>query len=248
MHTGVILAESVTKDYGSVRALENITLSIGSGEIFGFLGPNGAGKTTMINILTGQTKATTGKAEVLGIDCNADPIKVRANVGIVPEQENPPSFLSATEYLHFVSRIRHIKGYESKCIHWLDFLEFGNERNIISKDLSRGTRQKLMIAQAFLHEPKVVFIDEPLVNLDPIIQKKVKDCLKSYSKKGNTIFLSTHVLEIAQELCDRIAIIDKGKMIACDRLENLKKKKDDTLENIFIRLVCSKGRDAYAIP
>jgi len=243
MHTEVISARSISKQYNTVHALTNITLSASPGEIFGFLGPNGAGKTTMINILTGQTKATTGQAEVLGIDCKADPLRVRANVGIVPEQENPPSFLSATEYLHFVSKIRNINNYESKCTHWLDFLEFGTERNILSKDLSRGTRQKLMIAQAFLHEPKVVFIDEPLVNLDPIIQKKVKDYLKNYSKKGNTVFLSTHVLEIAEELCDRIAIIDKGKMIACGSLESLREKKDETLESIFIRLV--RGHHAH---
>ncbi|MFH1127268.1 MAG: ABC transporter ATP-binding protein [archaeon] len=238
----VISAESVVKDYGSVCALSGVSIDVGPGEIFGFLGPNGAGKTTMINILTGQIKATSGLAMVLGIDCAKDAVRVRANVGIVPEQENPPSFLTAIEYLYFVAKIRKIKGYESKCSRWFELLEFWDQKDVLCKDLSRGTRQKLMIAQAFLHEPKVVFIDEPLINLDPIMQKKIKVYLKEYAEKGNTIFLSTHVLEIADELCERIAIIDKGKVVACDKLSDLKGKKDETLENVFIRMI--RGGDA----
>ncbi|MCK5699366.1 MAG: ABC transporter ATP-binding protein [Candidatus Aenigmarchaeota archaeon] len=237
-----ISAKSIVKDYGCVRALDNVAIDVEFGEIFGFLGPNGAGKTTMINILTGQLKATSGHAEVLGIDCAKEPVRVRANVGIVPEQENPPSFLTAIEYLHFVSKIRKIKGYEAKCAKWLELLDFCDQKNVLCKDLSRGTRQKVMIAQAFLHEPKVVFIDEPLINLDPLVQKKIKVFLCEYAGKGNCIFLSTHVLEIAGEICRRVAIIDKGKIIACDEVRALQKKKDETLENVFIRLVC--GSDA----
>ena len=137
-----------------------------------------------------------------------------------------------------VSKIRNIADYEPKCSWWFDYLDFTSYKDVLCKDLSRGTRQKLMIAQAFLHEPKVVFIDEPLINLDPIIQKKIKTFLREYAAKGNTIFLSTHVLEIADELCGRIAIIDNGLLVACDTLKRLKKNKDETLENLFIRLVC----------
>lgn len=235
-----ISARDVVKDYGCVKALSSVTIDVRKGEIFGFLGPNGAGKTTMINILTGQVKATKGSAKVLGINSIKEPVRVRENVGIVPEQENPPSFLTAIEYLYLVSKIRAIADYETKCLWWFDYLDFAVYKDVLCKDLSRGTRQKLMIAQAFLHEPKVVFIDEPLINLDPIIQKKIKTFLKKYAAKGNTIFLSTHVLEIADELCGRIAIIDKGMLIACDTLAKLKKNKGETLENLFIRLVCHK--------
>lgn len=233
-----ISAKSIFKDYGSLRAIDDISVDVRHGEIFGFLGPNGAGKTTMINILTGQIRADSGIAMVLGVDCTKESLRVRANVGIIPEQENPPSFLTAIEYLYFVSKIRRIRSYEEKCSWWFDYLDFDDQKDVLSKDLSRGTRQKLMIAQAFLHEPKVVFIDEPLINLDPIIQKKIKIFIRDYAEKGNTIFLSTHVLEIADELCRRIAIIDKGKIVACDTVEKLKKNKAESLENLFIRLVC----------
>ncbi len=229
-------AENLTRRFGSITAVDNLSLQIKSGELFGLLGPNGSGKTTTIKMLTGQIKPTSGKAEILGIDVLTDPIKVRELVGIIPEQESPPSFLTAEEYLHFVSKIRKLNDAKERCNKWFEFLEFDDQKDVLCKDLSRGTRQKLMFAQAFLHEPKLAFIDEPLINLDPIIQRKVKDFLIDYVKKGNTIFFSTHVLEIAKEICTRIAIIDKGKLIYEGSLKDLKKKRQ-SLEKFFLKLV-----------
>ncbi|MBW6452112.1 MAG: ABC transporter ATP-binding protein [DPANN group archaeon] len=233
----MITTEHLTKQFGNLKAIDSISIEIKKGEIFGFLGPNGAGKTTTINILTGQMKATDGIAKILGIDVNKHPVKVRENIGIVPEQENPPSFLTPVEYLEFISKIRHLKENKKDIDFWFDFLEFNEHKNTLCKDLSRGTKQKLMIAQAFIHNPQLVFIDEPLINLDPMIQKKIKTYIINYAKKGNSIFISTHVLEIAQELCDKICIINRGKIIACDSLKNLTKESKGNLETAFISLV-----------
>jgi len=166
--------QHLTKVFSGLRAVNDVSLKIASGEFFGLLGPNGSGKTTMIKCMTGQIKPSEGSITVLGINALKDPIKVRELCGIIPEQENPPSFLTAVEYLYYVGKIRKIEKLEEKTAHWLKLLDFADQKDILCKDLSRGTRQKLMFAQAFIHEPKLAFIDEPLINLDPLTQKKVR--------------------------------------------------------------------------
>jgi len=235
----VIEIKSLTKKFGDLKAVDNFSLSIKGGELFALLGPNGSGKTTTVKLLTGQIKPTRGSAKVLGINVLRDPVKVRRQVGIIPEQETPPSFLTAEEYLHFVARIRKLDNIEERANKWFEFLNFMDEKDVLCKDLSRGTRQKLMFAQAFLHEPKLAFIDEPLINLDPIIQRKVKDYLKDFVKNGGTVFLCTHVLEIAEEVCTRIGIIDKGKLVHEGPIKSLKKKRQH-LEDFFLKLLKEK--------
>jgi len=232
----VIKITNLTKNFGDLTAVNNVTLSIDKGQLFGLLGPNGSGKTTMIKVLTGQIKPTNGTSEVLGMDVLKDPIGIREKVGIIPEQETPPSFLTAEEYLEFVGSIRKLDNIKKISEKWFKMLDFEDQKNALCKDLSRGTRQKLMVAQAFLHEPKIAFIDEPLINLDPIIQRTIKDFLLDYIKKGNTIFFSTHVLEIAEEICTQIGIIDKGKLLHHGPLTELKKKKQH-IEEFFLKLV-----------
>ena len=226
----LIEIKNLTKKFGTLKALDKVSLDVGKGEIFGLLGPNGSGKTTLIKCITGQIKPSEGSMSVLGIDVLKNPIKARELIGIIPEQENPPSFLTAEEYLYFVAKLRKLKNIDSEINYWFKFLEFEDQRNALCKDLSRGTRQKLMISQAFLHKPVLVFIDEPLINLDPIIQRKIKDFLIKYAKKGNTVFICTHILEIAQEICSNISILNKGKL-----LYHGKPKKD--LEGFFLRLI-----------
>ena len=143
---GIIEVKGLTKTYGDVTAVNNVSLVVRKGELFGLLGPNGSGKTTMIKCLTGQLKPTEGGVRVMGIDVVQEPVRVRELVGITPEQETPPSFLTAEEYLHFVGHIRGIPDIEAQCAFWFDFLEFGDKRDVLCKDLSRGTRQKLMVA------------------------------------------------------------------------------------------------------
>ena len=236
----VIEVKNLTKRYGSLRAVDDVSLSIDKGELFGLLGPNGSGKTTMVKLLTGQIEPTKGSAEVLGLDVTIDPVKVREITGIVPEQESPPTFLTGEEYLHFVAMIRGLDNIEEKCDNWFKFLEFEDQKKVLCKDLSRGTRQKLMIAQAFLHEPKLAFIDEPLINLDPIIQRKVKDYFKEYVRDGGTIFLCTHVLEIAEEICTSFGILYRGRIIHKGRIKELKLN-GERLEDLFLKLVSLKN-------
>jgi len=211
--TIVLEARDLSKTYGDVKAVDHVTLSVEEGALFGLLGPNGSGKTTMIRMLTGQTRPTGGEATVLGVDAVRDPVGVRERVGIIPEQETPPSFLTSMEYLEFVGAVRKIPEIRKKADWWFDFLDFADKKNVLCKDLSRGTRQKLMFTQAFIHEPALALIDEPLINFDPIMQDLVKDYLADYVKKGRTIFISTHILEVAEEICSGFAILHKGTLL-----------------------------------
>ncbi|MEN6609718.1 MAG: ABC transporter ATP-binding protein [Methanoregulaceae archaeon] len=209
----VLEAQDLSRSFGKVEAVRSVSFSVDEGALFGLLGPNGSGKTTMIKMLTGQIRPTSGSSRVLGLDPATDPIGVRTRIGIIPEQETPPSFLTAEEYLHFVGEVRKIPGIGAKADWWFEFLEFDEKKDVLCKDLSRGTRQKLMLAQAFLHDPVLALIDEPLINFDPIMQQKVKEFLAGYVKKGNTIFISTHILEIAEEICSDVAILNRGNLL-----------------------------------
>jgi ABC-2 type transport system ATP-binding protein len=232
----VMEATDLSKAYGDVQAVDHVTLSVKEGALFGLLGPNGSGKTTMIKMLTGQTKPTGGTATVLGLDAVQDPVGVRARVGIIPEQETPPSFLTAIEYLEFVGAIRKIPEIDKKADFWFDYLDFADKKNVLCKDLSRGTRQKLMFTQAFIHEPALALIDEPLINFDPIMQDLVKEFLVGYVKKGRTIFISTHILEVAEEICSEFAILHKGKLLHTGPVADLTGR-GEHLPSFFLSLV-----------
>lgn len=236
----MIEVKNLSKTYGRIKAVNDVSLSIGKGELFGLLGPNGSGKTTMIKMLTGQIKPTSGSLRVHGVDVLKDPVQVRELVGVIPEQETPPSFLTAEEYLHFVAKIRKMENYVETCNKWFEFFEFADQKDSLCKDLSRGTRQKLMFAQAFLHNPELAIIDEPLINLDPVMQRKVKDFLGRYVQDGGTVFISTHILEIANDICTSIGIIYKGKLVFTGSLDDpaLQGRK---LEEFFLELVSRPG-------
>ena len=233
----IIEITELSKNYGDLHALRRVSLKIHSGEFFGCFGPNGAGKTTLLKILTGQLKPTSGTANVWDINVQNDPIKIKSRTGIVPEFESPPSFLTPEEYLYFVCQLRGLPQPERRIRHWIKFFELEENSNIICKDLSKGGRQKVMLASAFIHEPKLLFLDEPFINLDPLFQKKVKEYLNKIVGKKVTIFMCTHLLEIAEKLCNRIAIMNKGRIIACDTIHNLKSKSSEGLDQIFYRLV-----------
>ncbi|MDY6770816.1 MAG: ABC transporter ATP-binding protein [Candidatus Nanohaloarchaea archaeon] len=209
-----IQTHDLTKRFDDVDALKGLDLSVDKGELYGFIGPNGAGKTTTINVLTGQLNPTSGTSSVLGIDPVLAPVDVRSKVGILPEREDPPSFMTPREYFEFVAEVRDIDGIERRIAVWAERLKFEEKLDSLNKDLSKGEKQKVMITQAFLHEPELVFIDEPLINLDPIIQERVKDFFQEYRDDGNTLFLSTHVLSLAEDICTRVGIIDQGELVA----------------------------------
>lgn len=219
----VIKTIKLVKKFWNLKALDGLDLSVRKGIFYGLLGPNGSGKTTTVRILSGQIKPTSGKAYVLGIDV-LDNIKVRENLGLVPEEEYPPSFLTPLEYLKFVCKVRKIENSDEKINFWLKFLDFENYKNVLVKDLSRGTKQKLMLAQAFIHEPKIIFLDEPFINIDPIIQRRFKKFIRNYVKEGNTILFCTHILSLAKEVCDEVGIMKNGKIVKEVKAKNCEKE------------------------
>ena len=217
--------------------MHDLTLEVEKGEFFGFLGPNGAGKTTTIKVLTAQVSPDEGKASVMGINID-NPIHVKEVVGIVPEVVLLPSFLTVEEYLEFVCSIRKVP--LNKIQFWLAFTNLSENRNTLCKDLSQGMKQKLSFAAAFIHEPKLVFLDEPFADVDPVMQNTFKTFLREYVAQGGTIFLSTHILEIAEKLCSRIAIITRGSIVKMGSVPELLQEGKD-LEDVFLTLVRNHG-------
>ena len=236
-NTPLVKAVDMAKKYGDFIALHPLNVEVNSGEFFGVFGPNGAGKSTFIKLLTGQLKPSKGLIEVLGIDAIGDPQKLKANIGIVPESESPPSFLTPVEFLEFVAKLRNIDDYKNQVEYWLDWFGLEEKRNTMCKDLSKGQRQKVMLSAAFIHKPKLLFLDEPFANLDPIYQRKCRQWLLEHVKQGGTIFLCSHVLEMAERMCNRMAIINDGKVLAAGSVSDLKLSEKETLEDVFIRLV-----------
>ena len=233
----LVRAVDMGKRYGDFVALHPLNVEVHSGEFFGVFGPNGAGKSTFIKLLTGQLRPSIGQIEILGIDAEDSPQKLRANIGIVPESESPPSFLTPAEFLQFVARLRGLENLEQNVEHWLDWFGLQEKRDTMCKDLSKGQRQKVMLASAFIHKPKLLFLDEPFANLDPIYQRKCREWLLDHVKDGGTIFLCSHVLEMAERMCNRMAIINNGKVLAAGTVTGLKENESETLEDVFIRLV-----------
>ncbi|UCH90277.1 MAG: ABC transporter ATP-binding protein [Thermoplasmata archaeon] len=232
--------KDLDKYFGDFQALADINIAIQPREFYGCFGPNGAGKTTLLKILTGQLDYNGGKVNVSGLAVKNSPLEVKRRIGIVPEFESPPSFLTAQEYLYFVGHVREVNDIETKVKNWMDFFDLWERGDVLCRDLSKGTRQKLMIAAAVIHQPKLLFLDEPFINLDPIYQKKVQKYLLDYIKSGGTIFMCTHLLEIAEKLCTRIAILDHGRIVGEGDINSLRKKPKEDLSDIFMRLVQSR--------
>lgn len=210
----------VTKKYKTVTALNKISFKVEKGEIFGFLGPNGAGKTTTLRILTGQIKPSSGKASVCGYDIIKDRKKIKENIGVVFEHQNLYNRLSG---IHNLELFRRLYGVSQKRVYEvLDTVELSQRAKEAVQHYSRGMKQRLLIARALLHQPSVMFLDEPSTGLDPHSAHQIRNMILNLSKGGVTVFLTTHYLEEAELLCNRVAIIDKGNIIALDRTESLK--------------------------
>jgi len=232
----VIEGRNIVKEYGVMKALDNVSISVDEGDFFGFFGPNGAGKTTLIRILTGQLEPTAGSINVLGVDVVREPLRVKKLIGIVPEVESPPTYLTAYEYLYFVGKIRGLDDLEDRIDKWLSFFDLEEKKGTICKDMSKGMRQKLMLASAFIHEPRLLFLDEPFINLDPIYQRLLREYLEDYISKRGTVFMASHILEISERLCNRLAIVNLGRIVAQGRINDLVRK-GENLEKLFLRSV-----------
>jgi ABC-2 type transport system ATP-binding protein len=232
----IIQVLDVNKSFGKTKVLKNVSLTVEKGELYGLFGPNGAGKTTLLRIMTGQLKPDSGDSITDGVSIS-NPIEVKSKVGIVPEAETPPTFLTAYETLELTCRLRHLKDYYEKIEYWIDFFEIQDKRDVLCRDLSKGQRQKVMLATAFIHDPLVLFLDEPFINLDPIFQRRVREYLLSLLGEGRTIFMSTHILEIAERLCTRIGVLHNGEIIEQGTLDQLKNGDNENLEDVFIRVI-----------
>ncbi|HEX9908171.1 MAG TPA: ABC transporter ATP-binding protein [Thermoplasmata archaeon] len=232
----VVEAKDIVKEFGGMKALDRVSISVEKGDFFGFFGPNGAGKTTLVRILTGQLAPSSGEVHVMGVDAVKEPLAVKDLMGIVPEVESPPSYLTGFEYLYFVGKVRRIENLDERIEKWLSFFDLESKKGTICKDMSKGMRQKLMLASAFIHEPPLLFLDEPFINLDPIYQRILRDYLQDYVSKGGTVFMCSHILEISEKLCSRLAIVNLGKVVAQGRKEDIVPK-GSTLEQVFLRSV-----------
>jgi len=237
----MIRINNLSKCYGELKAVDDLSLEIKSGEFFAFLGPNAAGKTTTIKLLTGLLKPTKGSAEICGFDVQKDYLKAKALVSYIPDFPFLYDKLTGREFLEFVSNLYpqvDMRERKRTMEMYLNELGLKSDENMLIEHYSHGMRQKLVFSAAFIHDPKVMIIDEPMVGLDPHAARIIKNMLKQKSKEGVTIFLSTHVLSVAEELADRIGIIDHGRLITQGSLKELAVSAgmDGKLEDLFLRL------------
>jgi len=228
--------KNLYKSFGTLQVLRGVSLKVAEGEFFGLFGANGAGKTTLLRVITGQLSADSGEAYIAGIPCT-NPMSIKRVVGIVPEAESPPTFLTTRETLELVCRIRRLEGMPDRIDKWLKFFDLNDKADVLCRDLSKGQKQKLILASAFIHEPKLLLLDEAFINLDPIYQRQLREYMKGVVEEGRTIFMCTHILEIAEKVCTRVAVIDGGRIVAQGTIPELRMKEGEGLEEIFIRAV-----------
>ena len=233
--------EGATKRYGSFTAVDRLDLVVHRGEIFGFLGPNGAGKTTTIRMVAGVLQPSEGRITIGGDDLTESPAAAKSRVGYIPDRPFLYEKLSGAEFLRFVAGLWGKDGEvtEERADRMLELFSLADWKHELIESYSHGMRQKLLIASALLHDPEIVVVDEPMIGLDPRAARILKDLFRAFVAKGGTIFLSTHTLEVAEALCDRIAIISQGKIIAQGTMEELRAQVHAGgahLEEIFLKV------------
>jgi gliding motility-associated transport system ATP-binding protein len=219
----MIQVNGLIKDYGARRALHSITFDANQGEIVGFLGPNGAGKTTTMRILTGYMPPTDGTAVVAGYDVVEESLEVRKRVGYLPETVPLYTDMTALDYLKFMAELRHIPNAEERARDSLEQVNLTDRANGYIANFSKGMRQRIGLAQALIHRPEVLILDEPTIGLDPAQVVEIRNVIREIGK-DRTVLLSTHILSEAQQICDRVLIINKGSIVAEDTPENLQSR------------------------
>ncbi len=237
----MIELRQLTKRYGTFTAVDGLDLSVPPGELFGFLGPNGAGKTTTLRMIAGILRPTAGRVCIGGVDLLDRPTEAKQKLGFIPDRPFIYEKLTGMEFLRFVAGLYAQEGgaVEHRSRELLALFDLEDWRDELIESYSHGMRQKLIISSAFVHRPDVIVVDEPMVGLDPKAAKTLKDLFREYTRRGHTIMMSTHTLEVAQALCDRIAIIQRGKIRACGTMSELREHAAwgaDGLEEIFLRL------------
>jgi len=233
-----IQVQNLTRDYNGKRAVDGINFAIEPGEIFGFLGPNGAGKTTTIKMLTGQLRPTSGKAQVMGCDVVEARQQLKPQIGVVFDSQNLYESMSARDNLRFYARLYRVK--KARVEEVLTQVGMTDRARDKMKTYSNGMKQRILIARALLHEPEVLFLDEPTRGLDPNVARDIRSIVTKLANQGMTVFLTTHYMEEADQLSNRVAIIDQGRIVALDTPESLKAEYGEdektTLEDVFVQL------------
>ncbi len=241
----MIEVQNFEKRFGRVAAVQNVSFSVPPGQVFGLLGPNGAGKTTTIRAMVGLTRPTSGLVRVAGFDVWKEPVKAKAAFGYIPDRPYLYGKLTARELLRFIAGLHKLKNAEPEINRWLEFFSLENFANELIETFSHGMKQKLTIIAAMLPEPPVLIVDEPMVGLDPKAAKQAREILAGYAAKGNTVLLTTHSLPVAEAVAHRIAVLDRGRVLAEGTLEELQNRTNEersgvegnTLERIFFKLV-----------
>jgi len=235
-----IQTERLAKRYEDVWGVRDLNLEIRRGELFAFLGPNGAGKTTTIKLLVGLLRPTEGRALIGGYDIQHNPVEAKSLIGYIPDHPYLYEKLSARDFFHFVGDLFHIDraSQERKKQQYFDLFGLTAVQDKLIENYSHGMRQKLVISVSLMHDPTVVIVDEPMVGLDPQSARKVKDLFRAETAKGNTVFLSTHTLSVAEELAHRIGIVNQGRLIFVGSLAELRERmhRDGDLEDLFLEL------------
>jgi ABC-2 type transport system ATP-binding protein len=237
----MIEIDKLSKSYGDFTAVDDISLNVKQGEIFGFLGPNGAGKTTTIRILVGLSLPSAGRVTVGGHDVTTDSIRVKAMTGYIPDRPFLYEKLTALEFLRFVTDL-YSKPWDTcrpRALELIDYFGLGRWKDSRIENFSHGMKQKLVIIGALIHDPQLLVIDEPMVGLDALAQKQVRTLLREQIASGKTVFLTTHTLSVAEAVCDRIAILSRGRIVAegtPSELKGMASQPDSQLEDVFLEM------------
>lgn len=226
------------KKYGRITAVDGLSLAIRKGEVFGLLGPNGAGKTTTIKMLTTLSKPDSGRCMIDGIDVVQHPEKIKKRIGVVPQMNNLDRELTVYENLLIYAMLHRVSGREQKISDALAVVGLGDRKDSVASDLSGGLQRRLLLARALLHDPSVLFLDEPSVGLDPQIRRQMWDVIRRTKIEGRTVVITTHYIEEAEALCDRVGILSKGRLIALDTPSALK----STVGEYVVEYISSEGK------
>ena len=237
-----VVVEGLTKRFGDVTAVDNVTFAVSEGEFFGFLGPNGAGKSTTIKVLVGLLSAQYSRIRVAGFDLKTEPMNVKASIGVMLEDPHLYDRLTSREYLQFIGRMYGLAPQEAdkRTEELLDLMDLGDAANKMIVDYSTGMRKKTVLAAAMIHNPKVLFLDEPFNGIDPVASRKIKEVMNRLVAHGATIFFSSHVMELVERLCTSLAIIHRGRIHFHEPIENIRRS-GRSLEDIFVE-IAGEGR------
>ena len=244
INNSVIEVEDFSKNYGEFTAVRNLSFAVRPGEIVGLVGANGAGKTTTLRAITGILRPSAGTVRIVGFDIERQPVAAKQQFAYVPDTIHPYDLLTVTEHLHFIALAYRVADAEAKYDALLEELELADKKDAIASSLSRGMLQKLSLACAFLRGPRVIILDEPLTGLDAGTARQVKDVLRARARDGGTVIMTTHILEVAERMADRIGVIARGRLIAEGTLDDLRRQTGETatsLEDTFLTLVAEQA-------